>query len=297
MRTPGRGPLRGGTPTSGRLAARPRQRAPLPPAGQAGPGGRRTRGGAGRGGRGDEPAPGALRDPRGPRAAESPLGSRLHGEGVTARPGAQLPTAGPAGTPLTAAWQVRPRPGVGFSKDRNAHQCPGALTVSVPERWTSLAERWELTLPAPPAGSARRGPRLASPAGAPAGPPQLTRQSTRCSVQGGASRRGRAWDDPPGAPAAPAHCVARATPPTPLPPAQGRGCCAPRRGSRRGRGASLRAQPKPEEAPAGPDPSARASPPPGSDTVALSLPPSRARVSCPGGQKPNAASYRREAVA
>lgn len=165
MRTPGRGPLRGGTPTSSRLAARPRQRAPLPPAGQAGPGGRRTRGGAGRGRRGDEPTPGALRDPRGPRAAESPLGSRLHGEGVTARPGAQLPTAGPAGTPLTAAWQVRPRPGVGFSKDRNAHQCPGALTVSVPERWTSLAEPWELTLPAPPAGSGRRGPQLASPAG------------------------------------------------------------------------------------------------------------------------------------
>lgn len=218
MRTPGRGPLRGGTPTSGRLAARPRQRAPLPPAGQAGPGGRRTRGGAGRGGRGDEPAPGALRDPRGPRAAESPLRSRLHGEGVTARPGAQLPTAGPAGTPLTAAWQVRPRPGVGFSKDRTAHQCPGALTVSVPERWTSLAERWELTLPAPPAGSARRGPRLASPAGAPAVPPRLARQSTRCSVQGGASRRGRAWDDPPGAPAAPALCVAGATPPTPLAP-------------------------------------------------------------------------------
>lgn len=292
MRTPGRGPLRGGTPTSGRLAARPRQRAPLPPAGQAGPGGRRTQGGAGRGRRGDEPAPGALRDPRGPRAAESPLGSRLHGEGVTARPGAQLPTAGPAGTPLTAAWQVRPRPGVGFSKDRTAHQCPGALTVSVPERWTSLAERWELTLPAPPAGSARRGPRLASPAGPGPGRPDSPGRAPDAPCRAAPRARAR-----PGTPAAPARCVARATPPTPLPPAQGRGCCAPRRGSRRGRGASLRAQPKPEEAPAGPDPSARAPPPPGSDAVALSLPPSRARVSCPGGQKPNAASYRREAVA
>lgn len=297
MRTPGRGPLRGGTPTSSRLAARPRQRAPLPPAGQAGPGGRRTRGGAGRGGRGNEPAPGALRDPRGPRAAESPLGSRLHGEGVTARPGAQLPTASPVGTPLTAAWQVRPRPGVGFSKDRNAHQCPGALTVSVPERWTSLAEPWELTLPAPPAGSAQRGPRLASPAGPGPGRPNSPGRAPDAPCRA-APRAGAGPGTIPLGPLLPLLAAwPGATPPTPLPPAQGGGCCAPRRGSRRGRGASLRAQPKPEEAPAGPDPSARASPTPGSNAVALSLPPSRARVSCPGGQKPNAASYRREAVA
>lgn len=296
---------------SGFLAARQRQPVPLPPAGGPATAAAGSGGGLAKARRREEGSPGALPDPPS-TCPEAPRATSASSAPACTQDMRQLAQQPGLPTPAMRALPC-PEPGgrdplLASASPRTQPQTRGAvcaIVVSAAERQTSLAGQWERMLPASPAafgppalwGTGPGHQRWDRGAG-----PILTCSAWKSPRSGCASRQG--WARTRGflsVPAAPCSPGTVGSPGDPRPhsclPAQGRGCSASRRGSRRGRGSSrfwsgpsLRKNlwartPAPGHLTA-------ASPALGSDTLALNSSLSRARASCPGLQKPNPAPYR-----